>query len=713
MAALSLFASAEAKERGFAIITDQKTYQACKAEIDAYQSVLLGEGLNAYVAARTWNTPQEVREELLARYQGAGLEGAVFIGVVPIAMIRDAQHFTSAFKMDQERYPFFDSSVPSDRYYDDFDLRFDYISHDTTQTLFHYYSLCGDSPQEINCDIYTGRIKPTREGEEGYRQIRDYFRKLLAERSAGNRLDVIVSYTGEGSFSNSLTTWKEEAITLREQFPQAFGTGTSFKSLFYDMYPYMKETVAAELRRDEVDLMMFHEHGTFDRQYMTGIPLSKGTGEYAEAAKRLFRNRLRREAENKGDTLKLKQDWLAYYPIKENWFSGAFDPEQMKKDSLDDIARGIVLDDVPGLAPNPRIVIFDACYNGDFREERFIAGEYIFAKGKTLVAIGNSVNVLQDKSSSDLLGLLGLGYRVGEWAQLTHILESHILGDPTFFFQPPENHRKMDLSRKSPAYWLKALRKADHPDEKGTALYKLYSLHYPGLPRILEEIYRSSRSAMLRLQVFHLLQHYNDERFGEMLKQSVYDPYEFIRRKSVHAMGRSGSDEYIPYVASIWLNDYLDERVRFNAEFCFDVMDGVKLEREMMAQIDRNESLSDKEETMRAFTEKLESRKRIAEMSMEIADTTRKLSSRLLGVSTLRNSNYHTRVGYYLEVLRDPVQPLSLRIKLAEALGWFTLSHRKGEIVAACRQLAETPDIDQKLKNELVKTARRLEVFMR
>jgi len=123
--------------------------------------------------------------------------------------------------------------------------------------------------------------------------------------------------------------------------------------------------------------------------------------------------------------------------------------------------------------------------------------------------------------------------------------------------------------------------------------------------------------------------------------------------------------------------------------------------------------LSDKEETMRAFTEKLESRKRIAEMSMEIADTTRKLSSRLLGVSTLRNSNYHTRVGYYLEVLRDPVQPLSLRIKLAEALGWFTLSHRKGEIVAACRQLAETPDIDQKLKNELVKTARRLEVFMR
>jgi len=36
-------------------------------------------------------------------------------------MIRDAQFLTSAFKMDQKR-PWQQSSIPSDRYYDDFDF---------------------------------------------------------------------------------------------------------------------------------------------------------------------------------------------------------------------------------------------------------------------------------------------------------------------------------------------------------------------------------------------------------------------------------------------------------------------------------------------------------------------------------------------------------------------------------------------------------------
>ena len=34
-----------------------------------------------------------------------------------------------------------------------------------------------------------------------------------------------------------------------------------------------------------------------------------------------------------------------------------------------------------------------------------------------------------------MLGLLGMGARVGQWAKLTNILESHITGDPTLRFQ--------------------------------------------------------------------------------------------------------------------------------------------------------------------------------------------------------------------------------------------------------------------------------------
>lgn len=709
----SLLTSHEAPCRSLAIIVDNGTYKACKGEIDAYQSLLQKEGLKAYIISNQWNNPREVKEELLSLYKTKGLEGAVFIGQVPIPMIRDAQHFTSAFKMDQERYPFNTSSVPSDRFYDDFDLKFDYLSQDSINPLFHYYSLRWDSPQRIECDIYTGRLKPTKKGEAGYQQIRDYFSKLFVERTSGNRLDAIVSYTGEGSFSNSLTAWKEEGITMREQFPQAFSNKNSAKFLIYSMYPYIKQTISSELKREDVDLMLFHEHGTPDRQYISGIPHSQGIFDNVQAAKRLFRNRLRREAENKGNIEKLKREWMNYYKIDSTWFKGAFDPEQVKKDSLDEIETGIVLQDVPGIAPNPRIVIFDACYNGDFREDSYIGGEYIFAKGKTLVAIGNSVNVLQDKSSSDLLGLLGLGYRVGEWARLTNILESHIIGDPTLFFHTAGKSKKINLDSKKPGYWLKVLKSEKHPDIKGVALHKLFNLEYPGLPQILVDTYNSSDSYMLRLQVFHLLQFYNDGKFGELLKTSVNDPYEFIRRKSTYAMGRIGKDEFIPYIASDWLSDFMDERVRFNAEFCFELMDMNKLENEVLKQIENSISLFDKEKSTADFKTKMDSHRRLSRMGMDIADTTVKMSSRLMGVSTLRNNNYHTGVDRYLRVLGDSHQDLNLRIKLAEALGWFTLSYRKADIISACKNLAAETGLDQKLKNELLKTANRLEVYMR
>jgi hypothetical protein len=479
------------------------------------------------------------------------------------------------------------------------------------------------------------------------------------------------------------------------------------------MYPFMKQTVTEELRRDDVDLFLFHEHGMPERQYLTATPLSKGTDENFEAAKRIFRNRLRRNGSGNEANRKLTESWKEYYKIDSTWFSGAFDKELATKDSVEEANTGILLEDVPVINPNARVVIFDACYNGDFREDRFIAGEYVFASGKTLVAIGNSVNVLQDKSSSDLLGILGLGYRVGEWAQMTNILESHIIGDPTFAFTSISGDKEVDFRSESTAYWIEILTKNSHPDIKGVALHKLFKLNHEGLQDILLEIYSSSPFAMLRLQAFHILQHYNDGSFETLLRESVYDPYEFIRRKSTYAMGRTGKDEFIPFIASIWLNDRLDERVRFNAEFCFDLMDIEKLEKEVLSHIESSSSLYDKEKIKAEFKNKIESRKRIFQMGRDITDKSIALKTRLMGVSTLRNNNYHSIVGDLLKILSDPDEDLSLRIKLAEALGWFTLSHRRADIITKCREIAASENTDVRLRGELLKTANRLEVFTR
>lgn len=105
----------------------------------------------------------------------------VFVGDIPIPMLRKAQHMTSAFKMDEKNNDWRDSSVPSDRFYDDFDLQFDFLKQDSVENNFFYYNLAIKSPQQIRCDIYSARVKAVDNGEEPHAQISRYFKKVVAE----------------------------------------------------------------------------------------------------------------------------------------------------------------------------------------------------------------------------------------------------------------------------------------------------------------------------------------------------------------------------------------------------------------------------------------------------------------------------------------------------------------------------------------------------
>ncbi len=650
--AICLWASSFGAQREFAIIVDQDTYLACKAEIEYYRSVLESEGLSAVVIARVWSDPVQVKDVLYKMYLSGNLEGAVFIGNVPIPMIRDAQHFTSAFKMDQELYPFMSSSVPSDRFYDDFDLKFDYLGQDTSNYLLHYYSLLPHSPQKISCDIYTGRIKATRQGEEGYKQISSYLTKLFAQKKKENKLDVITSYTGEGLLSNSLTAWKEGGDVLREQFPSAFLNKNSVKLLNFNMYPYMKDIVIDELRREEMDLMLFHEYGTPDpyRHYLTVTP--------------------------------------------------------------QDVRAGITVEDITNIKPNAKVVIFDACYNGDFREDQFVAGEYIFGGGNTLVSFSNSVNTSQNRSSNDLIGMLALGFSVGEWAKEINNLETHIIGDPTFRFNG-ENRLNIDLKSKDVSYWLTILENQEQPDIKVLALHRLFNLRYEKMPQLLVNTYYSSPFYTVRLAVFNFLQFYKGDYFSDLIETSAFDPYECIRLKSVFSMGQIGSNDYIPYISSIYLNDYLDERVFFSTISCFDLMDMDKLEAEVKKQLDVNTSYPNKGTVWKEFKNRLNSRKRIYEIAGDITNKERSLEVRLSAVQMLRNYTYHRDVKDYLIVLQDSSEDVSLRIALAEALGWFTLSCERETIVKVCNELATVVSDNNKFSDALLKTAARIQVYMR
>ena len=85
----------------FAIVVDKKSYDEAKNEIHAYRASVEKEGLGTYLLVDDWKRPEPIRAQLIKWHNNkkAPLEGCVFIGDIPIPMIRDAHHLTSAFKM--------------------------------------------------------------------------------------------------------------------------------------------------------------------------------------------------------------------------------------------------------------------------------------------------------------------------------------------------------------------------------------------------------------------------------------------------------------------------------------------------------------------------------------------------------------------------------------------------------------------------------------
>ena len=691
------------EKTSFAIVTDQVTWEKCRPEIENYRAVLEQEQLPAYILAGQWKNPEQIKELLMRLYRESRLEGAVFIGDIPIPMIRKAQHMTSAFKMDEEKSPRLDSSVPSDRFYDDFDLKFDYLGQDTTSALFFYYNLAADSPQALCCDIYTGRIKPLEDGTDRYQQIRDYLNKAVAAHQENNILDQFVSYTGEGSYSNSLTAWRMEQMILREQLPGVFDRENNARFMRYSMWDYPKEEVIAALQREDLDMLIFHEHGMPYRQYISATPRTHDPEEYTEFLKREFRSKLRTVADRQGDVAGQMKKWCGEYHLDTSWFSGAFDPEWIRKDSIADAQLGIVLEDVPSIAPNARFVIFDACYNGDFREKDYIAGRYIFSKGKCVVAFANSVNVLQDKSANDLFGWLGFGTRIGLWARYTNILESHIIGDPTFCFS--SGREGMDCNTwlttsESPAFWLEMLRDSPYADLQNMALLKLFQQEYPGISDTLRMRFETSPYAVVRYTCMSLLEELNDQNFREVLKLAVTDPYEFIRRIAIHRMGRIGAPEFLPFIIDTYLNDYLSERVNFNVltaleAYRWQEVDAV-LEKELAQSTLRNKD---------DFRTKLQSRlsnERMWKVTDDMPDP------EIFYIRYLKNLNYHPGVPVYLELVKDTSASPALRKSLIESLAWFNLSEYKKDIITTCEGLLQDQTNTPDFRQEVLRTYHRL-----
>ncbi len=696
----------------FAILVDSTTNARIGQAILAYRDAVEYDGLSTYIVSANWHSPDEIKSVIINLYKATPpLEGVVFIGDIPVPMLRDAQHLTSAFKMDPERYVFQRSSVPSDRFYDDFDLKFDFLKQDTTNRLLFYYSLRADCPQKVEREIYSARIFPPINSPNKYELIAKYLTRVVQQKQATNRLDNIMTYAGHGYHSESLDAWNNNLTALREQFPHFSSPGYQMTNLYHSMSPDMKSLIMSELQKPELDLAIFHAHGEYDTQYLLGFPPAGNINENIEAAKLFVRGKMREARDRQKSVDDIKKYYQSEYNLPDSWFENALDDSVEQVDSLYSASLDLYSSDVAQIAPQAEIVVFDECFNGAFIKPDYVAGTYLFGNGTTIAEVANTVNVKQDIWSDELLGLFSYGVRIGEWHKMRNYLESHLFGDPTFHYYSMDHYTALDKlnpNLKDLRIWQKEL-KATDPVRRTLAVRQIYKIQGAGCETTLLEIYRTDSGWNVRLEALKCLADLRSPGFQQVLLESIYDPFELIRRFSANLMGVVGDEKYLEPLSEKVIFD-ASERVGSTAKAAI-----VKISPEKTYQVCKTAFDSAPVSNFNNKQSKicLDSFSRSVNwLNDELITNTKndslKNKDRISAIRSFRNYQFREAIPVLIQVAADVKAPPEVRVSALEALGWFSFSLDRNLISDACDRIIKQLNVPESVRQEALKTHRRI-----
>lgn len=696
----------------FAIVVDPTTYENAKAEIDQYaKAVKEKENLNPIILVDKWGIPDSIKRELQQLYQSAKspIEGAVFIGDIPVPMIRDAQHLTSAFKMDQQVFGWTMSSVPSDRFYDDFDLKFDFIKKDTDNPLYYYYSLSPQSAQYLKPEIYTGRIKANDgNGTSKYDKIRAFLKKATNLKYANNIADQILFFSGNGYVSESLAARIDEKASILENFPWLKHQKNGIEYIDHRRDKAIKDRLKNEMQRTDLDIAVLHHHGDDQIQYMNGIPLPGSTNEEINNIKLYLRESLR-HAKERGRNIDSIKVVLSerYSNLPLSWFDGAFDPKLAKKDSLFMRSLDLFIDEFTTYKPNARLVVLDACFNGSYHKDEYIAGAYIFNEGSTVAVLANSVNVLQDKWHDRYIGLMALGMHAGRLSQYNPYLEGHFFGDPTFRFDSmqPSFDINSALGNGNESFWKKQL-KNELPSVRAVALRKLVDTG-KDYSSLLLNTYKNSNSYNERMECLILLSTYNNENFIECLKLAVDDSYELVQRFAINFIAKNGDPRLAPGLISVSIRNNTSERCEFNTKMALALYPEELLIPEFEKQFEEITYYSNKDLVHHAIENAIRvNANKWKEMVEIICDETSSDKKKISNIRMLRNYTAHADVPKIL-AYADKAKDESVLVALWEALGWFSTSYQRDAVAQKALEVSKDSSQTQKVRDEALKTYRR------
>ena len=708
---ISVTAGAAVKQPGFAIVIDPASYKEAKAEVDAYAASIKADGLVPFIVTDDTDNPDKLRARLKKMYEAKNnpIEGAVFIGDIPVVRVTDAQHLASALKMDQRAFPRDQWAVASDRFYDDFGLQFRFIERDSINPQWYYYSLAPEGSQYLAPNIYTGRIKPMDNGTDKYEQIRHYLKKAVQAKKEANIVDNILYFSGHGYVSESVHARIDEKGELLQNFPWMHTRRQGIDYIDHKRDRYVKTRLMNELQRDNLDIAILHHHGGEELEYLNDEPDINTPMEAIDAVKD-YASYVYRRHRGKGqpdDSVKIGISRnLGGIPL--DWMTEKDTPEKIKQDSINNRKLNLYVEDFEGFDPDVRLVILDACYNGSFHRPRYLSGAYIFDDGKTVAAIANSVNVLQDKWANRYIGAVGMGMRAGNLVKLNPYLESHFIGDPTFRFNSPVGNVDVNvLLAGNPAQWKEYL-DSEYPALRAMALRQLADANLIDSDALLSA-YMNDNSEVVRMEAMMILSNFADENFIKCLDLAVDDSFELIQRFAVNFIGKCGNQELARALVSVGQRNNTGERIEFGVEnsaavypckLLLSTLDSIFVETDYM------DSEVIKGYIAHALDVYADSERLTGTQQLCNSDSLT-VKQQIQKIRTLRNSNMHYLVDDLLVFLQKPHDE-TVTVSLLEALGWFNKSFRRDDIAAVALAMSKDKKQSAAVRDEALKTYRRL-----
>ena len=702
-----------AASHGFAIFVDSVSYTKTASELAQYAQSVDKQGLKSEIVVVTPDvTPDSLRAVIsgMAHRKSVPIEGMVFVGDIPVPMLLDAQHLTSAFKVLQNPKRMERSACPSDRFYDDLDLQFDFIERDSKKPLLYYYSMRADSPQKSSPSLYSGRIKSFDfYGKNKYENLRDYLKKVVRVKSRGEQFNQMLFFSGSGYNSESPLSRIDEKIAHLEQFPWMKNQNSAITYLDHKDAIFAKFALMSQMQRPDLSMALLHHHGSPIKEYINRYPDARNARDQLDQAQFFFRSKIRNAVEDGVPLDSAIASYVRDYDVPAHWFETVMDSASVAADSVYNEKLDLHMHDFGKYKPNARVVILDACFNGSFNNDKYIAGAYLWGDGDCVSVIANSVNSLQDKLCDKYLGMLGLGMRVGNMVKFNPYLESHVLGDPTFAFVSKDK-KMFDVNKAlhaEPSFWKKQLA-SQYPVVQALAL-ELLAKADAVTPAQLLEYYKSSPTFLTRLSAFMLLTQCKSPEFLEVIKLGLNASYELIRRFSAVYAGKNGSPELVPYIIRSFANNQKGSRVNFQLQnampmFSYDALiTELESQRPYKHHYDEADMVAN---AKAAIANRFSDKKYVKDLAQLMASEPDAREIRAF-IRQMRNNPLHPAIDQLVSYLYS-CQDEEFRIKLIEAFGWFNYSYRASEVAKHMQAVADDSRFSDKVRNEARKTMARL-----